>query len=501
MDSRENKTECVPSDALFGTSAAALDPNANAELVKQFAKSRGNRIARNAVTSMDVMAAARNPVTMRTYSDTYRVAVKAPKTVTNQRQSGRCWMFSTLNTQRVEICRLLDVDDFEFSQAYGMFYDKLEKANAFLGNIIATAHLPFDDRAVTLLLENPAPDGGEWRFAANLIEKWGVVPKEVMPETACTKDSSQMNRYLNRLLRRDAAILRAAVEQGKSDEELQEHRRQMMEDVHRVLCICLGEPPLTFDFELAVGEHAEVDPSKVSVQEGAATTGKATGTEDAKLVRILREEGITPQEFQRRYVRFDANDYVDLVSCPGATRPFERVVGVRWMDTVVGAPVMRMLNMPSEVLERAAVASLKAGHACYMACDVSQQFARHIEDFPGVLALDAIDADGLFDIDLNMDKATMYDMRESCMTHAMTFQGVELADDGTPRAWRVENSWGKDACKDGYLIMSGEWFRLYGGEVVVRREFLDEQTLNLWDTLPIEMCNPWDAVASAVRVK
>ena len=137
--------------ATFESAAAALDPNANAELVKQFAKSHGNRIARNAVTSMDVMAAARNPVTMRTYSDTYRVAVKAPKTVTNQRQSGRCWMFSTLNTQRVEICRLLDVDDFEFSQAYGMFYDKLEKANAFLGNIIATAHLPFDDRAVTLL--------------------------------------------------------------------------------------------------------------------------------------------------------------------------------------------------------------------------------------------------------------------------------------------------------------------------------------------------------------
>ena len=228
MDSCENMTECVPSDALFGTSSAALDPSANAALVEKFAKSRGNRIARNAVTSMDVMAAARNPVAMRTYSDTYRVAVKAPKTVTNQRQSGRCWMFSTLNTQRVEICRLLDVDDFEFSQAYGMFYDKLEKANAFLGNIIATAHLPFDDRAVTFLLENPAPDGGEWRFAANLIEKWGVVPKEVMPETSCTKDSSQMNRYLNRLLRRDAAILRAAVEQGESDEELQEHRRQMM---------------------------------------------------------------------------------------------------------------------------------------------------------------------------------------------------------------------------------------------------------------------------------
>ena len=149
---------------------SALDPTRVAELATSFADSRGNRIARNAVTSMDVFAAARNPVAMRTYTDTYGVAVRTPKTVTNQRQSGRCWLFATLNTLRPQICRTLDVDDFEFSQAYNMFYDKLEKANSFLVNVIATADRPFDDRAVTMLLEGPAPDGGEWRYAANLIE-------------------------------------------------------------------------------------------------------------------------------------------------------------------------------------------------------------------------------------------------------------------------------------------------------------------------------------------
>lgn len=475
---------------------STLDPQRNAVLVEQFPQNRANRIARNSVTSMDVMAAARNPVAMRTYADTYGVSVRAPKTVTNQRQSGRCWLFATLNTLRPQICSTLDVDDFEFSQAYNMFYDKLEKANSFLVNIIATADRPFDDRAVTMLLEGPAPDGGEWRYAANLIEKWGLVPKGVMPETACTKDTKQMNQYLFRLLRRDAAILRTAAADGETPAQLDERRVHMMEDVHHMLCTCLGEPPVSFDFECAVGEHAQVCAEKLAVQ----VNGPERAGEDAKPVRILRENGITPQEFQERYVGFKADDYVDLISCPGDTRPFERAVGIRWMDTVVGAPGMRMLNMPPEILEHAAIASLKAGRGCYMACDVAQEFARHIEDFPGVLALDTIDAEGLFGVDLDMEKATMYDMRESRMTHAMTFQGVELDKDGSPKAWRIENSWGKDACKDGYLIMSADWYRLYGGEVVVRREFVDEHTLKLWDTLPTEMCDPWSAVASAVHV-
>ena len=477
---------------------SALDPQRTAQLSEEFSQDRANRIARNSVTSIDVMAAARNPVAMRAYADTYGVAVKTPKTVTNQRQSGRCWLFATLNTLRPQICRTLDVDDFEFSQAYNMFYDKLEKANSFLVNIIATADRPFDDRAVSLLLDGPAPDGGEWRYAANLIEKWGLVPKSVMPETACTKDTKQMNQYLFRLLHRDASILRSAAQDGETAEQLDARRAHMMEDVHHMLCTCLGEPPASFDFEYAVGEHAQVDATKLTVQEGAPEPVEG---EDAKPVRILREQGITPQEFQQRYVGFHADDYVDLISVPGDTRPFERIVGIRWMDTVVGAPGMRMLNMPMEVLERAVVASLKAGRGCYMACDVGQEFARHIEDFPGVLGLDTIDAEGLFGTDLAMDKATMYDMRESCMTHAMTFQGVELGPDGVPAAWRVENSWGKDACKDGYLIMSGDWYRLYGGEVVVRREFADEHTLKLWDTLPTDMCDPWSAVASAVRAE
>ena len=465
------------------------------ELAGSFGHDRANRVARNAVTSMDVMKAARDPQALRRYHDTYGVSLKAAKTVTNQRQTGRCWMFSTLNVARAGAMATLDVDDLEFSQAFGMFYDKLEKANAFLGRIIATADRPVTDRVVSEQLQSPAPDGGEFRFCANLIAKWGIVPKDAMPECACSKNSRQMNEQLSRLLRRDAGILRRAAADGEDASALDGRRLAMMADVHRMLCCCLGEPPCTFDLEMEVGPKASVDPSKVSAVEGVVAD---EDDKDAKPRRILRDAGITPREFAERYVGFDPTDYVELVSVPGTTRPWGHAFGIRWFDPMEAGEPCRFLNEPMDVLEDATVASLKAATPCYMACDVGQNLGRALDDFPGTLALDGMDFEGLFGIELDMAKADMYDLRESSMTHAMTFQGVELGADGRPAAWRVENSWGKESCKDGYIVMAADWFRLYGGSVVVRREFVPADVLNAWDNAPLEPLDPWSPLAVAI---
>lgn len=464
------------------------------ELTEAFGSDRANAVARNATTSMGVNKAARNPVAMRAYTDTFGVSLKSAKTVTNQRHSGRCWMYSTLNVLRARAMEHLDVEDFELSQAFGMFYDKLEKANAFLNNVIATANLAWDDRTVEYLLKwgSAEQDGGEFAFAANLVAKWGVVPKSAMPETASTKDSSQMNATLGRMLRRDAAELRRLVASGGDEAGVTAAREAMLADVHRVLCACLGEPPTTFDLELSVGPKAKVDEA---LCEAALP---ARDGDDEKPRRILRERGITPREFQERYVGFDAADYVELVHVPATGLEEGHAYGVRWMDTVSGGAPMRLLNVGIEAVEDAAVASLKAGVPCYMACDVMQEFGRNLDDFPGTLALGTIDREGLFGVELGMSRTDMLDARETCFTHAMTFQGVELGEDGRPAAWRVENSWGKDACKDGYLVMSGDWYRLYGGDVVVERRFVDEATLKLWDEVPLEYTEPWGVVSSAM---
>ena len=473
---------------------AVLGHAAVDELTEAFGSDRANAVARNATTSMGVNKAARNPVAMRAYTDTFGVSLKSAKTDTNQRHSGRCWMFSTLNVLRARAMEHLDVEDFELSQAFSMFYDKLEKANAFLNNVIATADLAWDDRTVEYLLQwgSAEQDGGEFAFAANLVTKWGVVPKSAMPETASTKDSSQMNATLGRMLRRDAVELRRLVASGEDETGVTAAREAMLADVHRVLCACLGEQPTTFDLELSVGPKAKVDGT---LCEAALP---ARDGDDEKPRRILRERGITPREFQERYVGFDAADYVELVHVPATGLEEGHAYGVRWMDTVSGGAPMRLLNVGIEAVEDAAVASLKAGTPCYMACDVMQEFGRNLDDFPGTLALGTIDREGLFGVELGMSRTDMLDARETCFTHAMTFQGVELGEDGRPAAWRVENSWGKDACKDGYLVMSGDWYRLYGGDVVVERRFVDEATLKLWDEAPLEYTEPWGVLSSAM---
>lgn len=482
----------------------AIDPDWAAQEASDFAQSRANRIARNAVTATNVMQAARDTSAMRTYHDTYGISVPKTAEITNQRQSGRCWMFSAMNVARHATMKYLDVDTFEFSQAFGMFYDKLEKANAMLERIIATKDEPFDSRDVCYILDDGMSDGGYWPFAMNLIKKYGLVPKDAMPETACSKSSAEMDAQLERLLHRDAGILRKAAADGVDDDLLHAQKDEMLDEVYRVLAICLGEPPQTFDLEVKVGPACQAEDSKISEVTPTPKDLGAKGADDdkaAKPVRILRDHAITPLEFAAHYVPFDPDDYVNLVSMPGDTRPYGHVYHLTLTDSVIDGTPMRLLNVAPEVLDQAAIASLKAGIPVSMSCDVMQNFPRHIEDFKHVLSLDGVDMDGLFDVDFDMDRASMLDMRETSLTHAMTFQGVELAEDGSPKAWRIENSWGKDQGKDGYLIASADWFHLYGGEVIVKREFVDDETLKMWDELPAEDVTPWSGLAAGFAKK
>ena len=472
----------------------AVAPSASDELTRAFSKDRANRVARNAVTSMNVHAAARDVSRLRTYHDTFAVSRVRTGKVTNQRHSGRCWMFSAFNVARAATMDLLDVDDFEFSQAYGFFYDKLEKFNVGLEYVIETASLPADSREVADLLEHSMGDGNYYPAAMNIIKKWGLVPKDAMPESACTKDADQMNAQLDRLFRKSAMELRRLAADGATEGELREAKEAMVADCHHVLCVCLGEPPLTIDVEIPVGKNCRIKSSQLVEQTG----DDRPACEKDSPRRLLVDRGITPREFAERYVPFDPDNYVQLVSMPGETRPFGSVYHRRFCETMAGGRPVRMLNMPVEVLEDAAVASLRAGVPCEMACDVAQQFPRKIEDFPGVLACDTMDFEGLFGVDLTMSRAEMIDAHETRNTHAMTFQGVELGDDGRPVAWRIENSWGEDACKKGYLVASAEWFRTYGGEVVVRREFVPEDVLELWDNAPVVEVDPWTTIGQAL---
>lgn len=471
-------SKTVQNDVCDRVPGGAVDPGRINALTEGFATSRANRIARNAVTSMGIAAAARDQRACRAYKDTYGVSLEAAKTVTHQHKSGRCWMFSTLNVVRARTLGILDVDDFEFSQAYTTFYEKLEKSNSFLERIIQTADRPANDRLVYHLTLHTAADGGQFMFCASILEKWGAVPKDAMPETACTLDTKYMNEVLGDILIRDAAILRERAGKGAGVDELEAAKADMLDEIHRFLCCCLGEPPLAFDFDFQVGAHADVDASKVEV------------TADGR--RILRDHGVTPLEFLERYARFNPDDYIELVSMPGDTRPFGHLYGIDWFDAVVGGRPLRLLNMEMPVVEQAVIASLKGGVPAYMMCDVGKRTLRGDDDFAGVLATDSLDLEGLFDIDLSIDRGDNLDLNGTGMSHCMAFQGVQLDEAGEPVAWRVENSWGAEQCKNGYLIISRDWWRTFGGDVVVERRFVPDEVLKLRDTLPVDHVDPWN---------
>lgn len=479
--------------------ARAIELEQVAELTKHFDRSRANRIAMNAVTADGVAKAARNPVAFRAHTKPFDVSLEAPALITNQKKTGRCWLFTTYNTLRQRWARAIDCGSVDFSHAYGQFFDKLEKANSFFDHVIETIDRPYDDRVVEHLMRHPIPDGGEWRFAANLIEKWGMVPAEVMPETVCSENSDAMNKVLERLLRKGAGDLRRAHRAGADEDELRGKVVELLASVHRVLCVCLGEPPASFDLVVEMGPEATLDDehhvgATVEIQ-GPLEGPGGHPTERKGSKRILKHPGLTPQDFAKRYLGFDAAEYVDLISFPLEDLPYHKVYGVRWLDSVVGGEPMRFLNVPMAELEDAAMASLDAGEACYFGCNVGQNSPRTLDDFPGILGLDTMDFDGLFDIDLTMEKGEMFELREAYLTHAMTLQGYSRASDGRPSAWRVENSWGEGSCDHGYFTIAGDWWRLYSGEVVVRRCFVDEKTLELWDSAEPTMTDPWGVIA------
>ncbi len=420
-----------------------------------------NRIAMNATVSSGIRKAGENPLAARENRHSFSVSLEQGE-ITNQKQSGRCWMFAALNTMRFQVMKSLKLKTFELSQAYPLFYDKLEKSNYFLENILATLEEPREGRLVSFLLSAPLGDGGQWDMFVGLAEKYGVVPKEAMPESVSSSATADMNAYMTEKLREDACILRTAHEKGAPLEELRERKEQMLREIYRMLCICLGTPPSRFTFEARDKEG-----------------------------KFIRDRDITPLEFFRKYVGMELGDYVSLINAPTRDKPFDRTYTVKFLGSVLEGRPVKYLNLTAEELKAAAIAQLKDGLPVWFGCDVGKRSLRD----GGVMDLHAIAVEELFDVSFGMDKAQRLDYGQSLMTHAMVLQGVNLDEKGRPNRWRVENSWGKEPGKEGYFVMSDQWFSEYTYQVVVSKKYLTPAQRKLWAQEPVEL-EPWDPIGS-----
>ena len=385
--------------------------------------------------------------------------------VSNQKASGRCWMFAALNTFRHKMISDFQLEDFELSQAHTFFWDKYEKSNWFLEQILATADLELTSRKVKFLLDTPQQDGGQWDMVVSLFEKYGVVPKAIYPESVSSSNSRELNKILNKLLRQDAQILRELVKDGVDPSTLQVKKEELLQEIFNFLAMNLGLPPRRFDFSYRDKEN-----------------------------HFHSENNLTPQEFYRKYVDLHLDDYVSIINAPTADKPYGRSYTVEMLGNVVGSKPVRYLNVEMDRLKELAIAQMQAGETVWFGSDVGQSSNRKA----GIMDEGIYDFTSSMDLHLTQDKASRLDYSESLMTHAMVLTGVDLDEDGKSKKWKVENSWGDKVGNKGYFVASDAWMDQYTYQIVVRKEFLSAEELVAYEAEPIVLA-PWDPMGALAK--
>ena len=429
-----------------------------AELRKGFDAESSNKVAQNAVTNVKLPDLTLNRDLVQDIDDSFSTKLDDWK-VTAQMRSGRCWLFATLNLLRVGAMKKMKLKNFEFSQAHIHFWDKFERANHLLESIIETSDRPVDDRTIHFLLSDPIGDGGQWNMAMNLIRKHGLVPKSAYPESNSSSATRWMNAELKNILRSSACEIRAIVDGGGSVEEAREHKEKRIADIWNMLCIHLGTPPKTFNWQWRDKDN-----------------------------EFHRKGRMTPQQFAAEFVDIDWEDYVCIVNDP--RNEYYQTYTIDFLQNVAGGPPVVYLNVPNKEMKAITQKLLEDGIPVWMGCDVGKEMDRK----RGLWDANLFDVEGLYGVEYGMDKADRLRHNQTMMTHAMLFTGVDVVN-GRPRRWRVENSWGTDTGQKGYYTMNDSWYDQYMFEIAAPTSYLNEKMLTGLEAEPVVL-PAWDPMGS-----
>jgi len=378
------------------------------------------------------------------------------KGITDQKSSGRCWLYTGLNVIRAAVIDKYDMEKFELSQTYPFFFDQLEKANLFLEGIIETAGDPMDNKRVEWLFDNPIGDGGQWTGVVDVVGKYGLVPYEIMPNTKQSESTRWMSRLLRRELRKQALELRTMKTDGASAKKLEERKIEMLGDIYRILTLSLGEPPAKFQWRYK----------------------KSDGS-------LSELKSYTPLSFFHDFVNMDLNGYVMFMNDP--SRDYYKLYEIDYDRHILEGGNWKYINLPADMIKTFAVKSIKNKEAMYFSCDVGKQLNKD----KGTLDLNNYDYNDLFGVDFDMDKTQRIETGESGSTHGMNLIGVDLDANGNPRKWLLENSWGASSGFNGFLIMTDDWFNEYMFRLVVRTKYVTPEILKILSSEPV-LLPPWD---------
>ncbi|MGM9780939.1 MAG: C1 family peptidase [Candidatus Cryptobacteroides sp.] len=425
-----------------------ITPDLLSEIEGSFKAGSAEKAIRNAMNTTSIAVLAQNAENAAMIDTEFSDRVKTVG-ITDQKSSGRCWLFTGLNVLRADAIERHDLGNFTFSQSYCFFYDQLEKANLFLQAVIDTRDLSFDDRKVDWLFSNPIGDGGTFTGVADLVSKYGLVPSEVMPESYVANNTSALSAQLKTLLRKDGLKLREdfpGVKKKDLPAHLQSLKTEMLKDVYRVLALSYGVPPKEFEWK-----------------------GKS----------------YTPQSFYESLLGYDLQGgYVMLMNDP--CREYGKVYEIEYDRHLYDGHNWLYVNLPIDRIKEMAIASIKAGKAMYFSCDV----AKFLDRSKGVADLNNFDYESLLGVDLSMDKAQRVQTHASGSSHAMTLIAVDLKE-GKPVKWMVENSWGASSGYKGNIIMTDEWFEEYMFRLVVQKEFVPQDILDILKQTPVKL-PAWD---------
>lgn len=426
------------------------------EKIKQSVKDDpSTRALTNAINNSDVQQLALNRENEGLLDKYFSNRINT-KGITDQKSSGRCWLYTGLNVIRIQVINRNEMESFELSQTYPFFWDQLEKANLFLEGIITTVDKPLDDKRVDWLLKNPIGDGGQWTGVVDVIGKYGLVPSEIMPDSKNSENTRWMSRILTTKLRGQALELRQLSKDGKKLKDLEDAKIAMLGDIYRILVLTLGEPPVEFSWRYK----------------------KASGT-------VTELNKYTPMSFYKDFVQVDLGGYVMLMNDP--SRDFNKLYEIDYDRHIYEGGNWKYINLPADQIKEFAKTSILDGQPMYFSCDVGKQLNKE----EGTLDVNNYNFQDLFCVSLEMNKAERIQTFESGSSHGMNLVGVDLDADQKPVKWLLENSWGASSGFQGFLIMTDNWFDEYMFRLVVNKKYVPVDVLKILETQPT-LLPPWD---------
>jgi len=412
----------------------------------------------NAVTNNSLKDLALSRETLRQHNSLFSHKIDT-KGITNQKSSGRCWIFAGLNVLRPAVIVEHKVEGFEFSQNYLAFWDKMEKANCYLETMVELADRDPLDREVQLLQEFALGDGGWWEYVVDLVDKYGVVPKEVMPETHGSENTASMNWVIRRKLKLDAMKLQELARAKKPLDQIRTAKKKSLAEIYRMLAMNLGEPPTKFQWRYE--------------------------DKDSKLSEIRT---YTPVKFYKQWVGVDLSQYVNLTDDP--TQKYGKHYQLHGTRNMYDSRDLHFVNVQASVLKELVLKSVLDDEPVWFAADVGKDQATE----RGIMAVGMYDYGSIFGVDLEMTKVQRMLSREGTPNHAMAFVGLDVQDD-VPVKWRIENSWGKEKGDDGYWTMYDSWFDRHVYQVIVKKAYVPNKILKRYQDKPITL-PPWHPMAA-----